>query len=119
MGTHRSGGRKSSSTALARACLEMVASRRHSRWARTGLVGAKAARPHWQELAWKWWHRGDTPDGHAQVWWAQKQLDRIGKSLPGNGGIEATLPMGTHRSGGRKSSSTALARACLEMVASR
>merc|ERR1719353_2184875 len=31
--------------------------------------------------------------GHAQVWWAQKQLERMGNKLPGNGGNEHTLPM--------------------------
>jgi len=32
-------------------------------------------------------------EGHAQVWWAQKQLEHFGNNLPGNAGVEPTVPM--------------------------
>lgn len=38
-------------------------------------------------------HADAMGSGHAKVWWAQKTLDRLGSSLPGNGGVEAILPM--------------------------
>ena len=28
-----------------------------------------------------------------QVWWAQKQLEHFGNNLPGNAGVEPTVPM--------------------------